>query len=713
MKLVCFPTGCIALALKGSATLWAQTGGVLPMPPVQPDGQQEMPEVLVTADAPGGTQVGPVPLDYAAGRDILGPTEVERAGALSLQEILRRSPSIAVSDETGSDSLPNIAIRGISGNDGIFRSVNLTMMADGIPLAGGPYGAPGASGFPLLMERVYAIDIARGGAAVRYGPNNVAGVVNFLTRPIPERGTLETLVKYNSFNDASFYAGVGGTYDGFGYLAEGVYKTGDTYREHGDYTLQNWSLKTSLRHSDTVRSLFQIERFEDDSDLADGLSWAQYQADPQQSTSPQNRFAADQDRLNWRLQWQATPRTLAEVVTYWYDTNRTFWLGNPLFYGDSPTYIQATPRPMETWAVQPQLTHKSAFDVPGLEGEVYSELLAGVRYQSEDLVRRVERTPTGGATTLRSDDRYDYGAWSAFVQDKFEWKDWILTPGVRFEAVGIDAERVAGTQPGVGNTNEQDFVEVLPAISAAYRLDEGWSVYSNIQSSFQAPQAAQIDLLDNPQEVEAQYAWMYEVGTRLQSRDGALVADLCVYQIDYSDKLEADPDQFDVLLNSGRTRHRGVELALDADVSRPAGVEGLGVWTSAAWNESEYMNGDFEGNEVTGTPEWLLSWGLRYEHEETGIYGGLDGFYVDEAYSDRENTEAINADGTRGLRPAYIVWNAQTGIGMDLGPNCRLRFQLNGRNLFDHEYFEVRAARGIYPGAPFGYGAELGLKFTF
>jgi Fe(3+) dicitrate transport protein len=688
-----------------SASLLAQQG------PVRQ--QEEVPEVLIVAEAPNGTQVERTPIDYAAGRDVLGPEEVERAGALSLQEILRRSPSIAVSDETGSDSLPNIALRGISGNDGIFRSVNLTLMADGIPLAGGPYGAPGASGFPLVMERVYAVDIQRGGAAVRYGPNNVAGVVNFLTRPIPERGTIETLLKYNSFNDASFYTGVGGTYDDFGYLAEGVYKFGDTYREHGDYTLQNWSLKSSLRHTDSVRSLIQIERFEDDSDLSDGLSLAQYQADPSQSSSLQNRFAAEQNRLNWRVQWQAAPTTLVEVITYWYDTERTFWLGNPLFYGDAPTFIQATPRPMETWAIQPQVTHKSALDVPGLEGEVYSELLAGVRYQSEDLVRRVERTPAGGVTTLRSDDRYDYGAWSAFVQDKFEWKDWTVTPGVRFEAVGIEADRLAGTQPGVGNTNDQDFVEVLPAISAAYRLDEGWSVYSNIQSSFQAPQAAQIDLLDNQQDVEAQYAWMYEVGTRLQSRDGALAADLCVYQIDYSDKLESDPDQFDVFLNTGRTRHRGVELAVDADLARESGIEGLGAWTSAAWNESEYMNGDFKGNEVTGTPEWLISWGLRYEHDETGIYGGLDGFYVDEAYSDRENTEAINADGTRGLRPSYIVWNAQTGIGMDLGSNCRLRFQLNARNLFNHEYFDVRAARGIYPGAPFGYGAEFGLKFTF
>ncbi|MGV8790359.1 hypothetical protein ACV35A_32740, partial [Pseudomonas aeruginosa] len=31
-----------------------------------------------------------------------------------------------------------------------------------------------------------AVDVVRGGGAVRYGPQNVGGIVNFVTRAIPE-----------------------------------------------------------------------------------------------------------------------------------------------------------------------------------------------------------------------------------------------------------------------------------------------------------------------------------------------------------------------------------------------------------------------------------------------------------------------------------------------------------------------------------------------
>lgn len=658
-----------------------------------------IPEVLVTSSSAQDV-IERTPLTNTAARDVISPREVSEAGTLNLQEIFRRSPGIAVSEETGSDSLPNIALRGVTGNDGIFRSVNVSMLVDGIPLAAGPYGAPGASGFPLLRERVYAIDIQRGGAATRYGPNNVSGVINFLTRPIPERTTLETRFAYDSFDDASAYAGLGGTYGRFGFLLEGVRKEGDTYRDHGDYRLENYSLKTSYAHTDNLRSLFQVEYFDDNSDLSDGLSLSQFRADPEQSVSPQNRFAANQKRLNYKLDWQVTSDTRAELITFYYETDRTFYLGNPLFYGNNPNYIQATPRPMSTWGVQPQITHDYEW------GAWHGELLAGVRWLREELIRRVVRKNPAGVQTLVSDDGFTYKAASAFVQNEFTSGPWTVTPGLRFESVDIWAR----------NTNDyrtsRDFTEVLPAVSASYLVAPGWSVYSNVQSSFQPPAANTVDLSGNPQDFEAQYAWMYEAGTRVRTEDGLVGADLCVYQIDYSDRLEPDPNQFDVLLNSGRSRHRGVELTLDSDLDA-AGLDGFSVWTTAAYNRSRYENGTFEGNDTVGSPNWMLAWGARYEHERSGVFAAIDGSYVGESYSDRENTRDVNAQGTRGLRPSSVVWNAHTGIGTDVTDHCRLQFQVDARNVFDQSYYDVRTGRGIYPGAPFGYGATLGLTFEF
>ena len=64
-------------------------------------------------------------------RDALppAPTTLRESGAVSVQEAMRRSPGVVVQDETGSDSLPNLAMRGVTNaGDSIRpRSLNTWM----------------------------------------------------------------------------------------------------------------------------------------------------------------------------------------------------------------------------------------------------------------------------------------------------------------------------------------------------------------------------------------------------------------------------------------------------------------------------------------------------------------------------------------------------------------------------------------------------------
>ncbi len=180
-----------AFALEPLA--WATQQGVTPpaaapaptsVPTVEPapdaDGGTTIPAVLIEARALGdGRFLRAPPLDWGAGRDVLSPEQIENAGAMNVHEVLRRSPNVVVGEETGSDSLPNIGLRGVTGNDGFFRAVNVSLLTDGIPLVCAPYGQPGASLFPFTLVRVYAIDIQKGGSSVRYGPNNVSRSMGF------------------------------------------------------------------------------------------------------------------------------------------------------------------------------------------------------------------------------------------------------------------------------------------------------------------------------------------------------------------------------------------------------------------------------------------------------------------------------------------------------------------------------------------------------
>jgi Fe(3+) dicitrate transport protein len=703
----------VAMALF-AATMVAQQPTPVVNAPQEPAPKQaaaeRLPEVLITeSEAADERRLEDVPLDYAGGRDLIGPRTMSAAAGLNLQEALRRSPGVFLQEETGSDSLPNISLRGVTnGAEGAWRSINVGMYADGIPLAPAPYGQPGNSLFPFLLERVYAVDVQRGGGAVRYGPNNVSGVVNFLTRPIPVDPTVVGRFRYDTFDNASYYTAVGGTFGRFGVLLETVYKDGESFRDHGDYTIQNYALKTSYQVSKNVRILGQVETFDDDSNLADGLTLDAYNADPKQTLSPQNRFAGQQDRVNLKLEWNVDSNTLFELITYAFDGNRTFFLGNPTFYGTTPpTFVQATPRPIRTVAVQPQITHTYAL------GGGIGELHFGLRYLQEDIVRSVRRTLANGTEQLRSEEQYDYYTGSAWIENAFRFDDWTITPGVRFEYVQIDGRNrfIANTALN-GLAVEKDFTEALPGLTISRQLSETWAVYGGAQSTFAAPQAPQISITQNPQDISAQYAWVYELGTRTRRQDGLLGADLTLYHIDYQDRLVQDPDQFDVFLNAGNSRHRGVELAVDTDLAA-LGLDGVTLWNSTSWNDSKFTDGDFDGNRFAGAPQWLWSWGGRYRHAATGLWVGVDGAYVDSAFTDAENTVNINAQGTRGLRPSYSIWNASLGWDHAIDAKNEVSVLIGGRNVLDEEYFEPRAARGIFPGAPASMVFQLGVTHRF
>ncbi len=664
-----------------------------------------LPEVVITeSNATDERQLEQVPIDHPGGRDLIGPREVRESGAVNIQTLLRRSPGIQIQEETGSDSLPNIAMRGVTGADGAWRSINLGMYADGIPLAPAPYGQPGNSLFPFVMERVYAVDVQRGGGAVRYGPNNVAGVINFLTRPIPKEATFYGRVRYDTFQNGSYYAATGGTTGPFGVLLEAVYKDGETFRNGGDYTIQNYALKTSYVLAPHVRLFGQLETYEDDSHLSDGLNLAGYRADPKQTQSPQNRFSGNQDRVNLRLEWDLDKDTLLEVITYAYEGNRTFFLGNPTFYGanNNLQFLQTTPRPMRTIALQPQITHTYAL------GGGTGELHVGLRYLQEDITRTVSRYfPNGTAQLRRTEEQYDYYTSSAWVENAFRYDKWTVTPGARFEYVQIDARDRIG-----GIAVEKSFTEVLPGLTLSRKLTETWSLFGGAQKTFQAPQAPQISISNNPQDISAQYAWVYEVGSRTRGLDGLLGTDLTLYQIDYTDRLVADPTQFDTFLNTGRSRHRGVELGLNSDLAA-VGLPGVSLWTTSSFNDSRFTNGAFDGNRFAGAPRLLASWGARYRHERSGLWVGFDGTYVGNAYSDSENTRDINATGTRGLRPAYHIWNVGTGWDHAFNAKNEVSVMVGGRNVFDEDYFELRSARGIYPGAPASLVCQIGCTHRF
>ncbi|WP_202215148.1 TonB-dependent receptor plug domain-containing protein, partial [Klebsiella pneumoniae] len=94
-----------------------------------------------------------------------------------IADALRGIPGVQVRDSNGtggSDVSLNVGIRGLPAR----LSPRSTILLDGIPLAAAPYGQPQLSMSPLSLGSISSIDVMRGATSVRYGPQNVGGVIN-------------------------------------------------------------------------------------------------------------------------------------------------------------------------------------------------------------------------------------------------------------------------------------------------------------------------------------------------------------------------------------------------------------------------------------------------------------------------------------------------------------------------------------------------------
>lgn len=142
--------------------------------------------------------------EHPGARDVIRREEFERQGATQARDVLNRIPGVNAPDNNGTgshDMALNFGIRGLNPR----LASRSTVLMDGIPVPFAPYGQPQLSFAPISMGNMDAVDVVRGGGAVRYGPQNVGGVVNFVTRAIPDaptvKGGLQTETSPSSSHD--------------------------------------------------------------------------------------------------------------------------------------------------------------------------------------------------------------------------------------------------------------------------------------------------------------------------------------------------------------------------------------------------------------------------------------------------------------------------------------------------------------------------------
>ncbi|UXJ55634.1 TonB-dependent siderophore receptor [Pseudomonas citronellolis] len=693
--------------------------------------QMESSEVKVVGDWLADAQERDVQ-NHPGARTVVRREAMQEKGVVSVREALRGIPGVQVQDNNGtggSDVSLNVGVRGLTSR----LSPRSTILIDGVPAAVAPYGQPQLSMFPGVAGSYDSIDVVRGAGSVRYGPQNVGGVINFVTRAIPEKfsGEVGTTVEHAGHGGWKQMqnAFIGGTADngiGMALLYSGV--KGDGYRDSNNHNdIDDVTLKTHWAPTDADDFALNLHYYDGTADMPGGLTQAQYDHDPYQSVRDYDNFRGRRSDGSFKWTRKIDDLTQLEVLTYYSDSFR----GSDIANRDLKT-LASYPRNYHTFGFEPRVSR--IFFV----GPTTQEASIGYRYLKEDMEERASQvalvnnvpTPQPGADGHIYQDRTGgTEANSLYIDDKIDVGNWTVTPGIRFERISTDWQDRPVLdnkgKPVQAKNRSKDYNEPLPALSVMYHVSDAWKLFANYETSFGSLQYFQLGQGGRGDQtadgLEPEKARTYEIGTRYD--DGAFGGEVTLFYIDFDDELQYISNDVG-WTNLGATKHQGIETSAHYDLAAlDPRLEGLTAYGTLTYTRATYEGEipGFKGRDLPFYSRQVATLGLRYVRDRWTY--NVDAFAqsaqrapgpstnADGSFTHNYITEPT-ADGQYGDIPGYALWNAR--VGYDFGPQLsNLKLGAGVKNLFDKESFTRSSDNnaGIYVGQPRTFFVQASVGF--
>ena len=268
----------------------------------------------------------------------LDAQEWREQGYTNINRMLGRVPGVYVREEDGFGNFPNISIRGSDGT----RSEKVTLMEDGILAAPAPYSSPSAYYSPRA-GRMSGLEVLKGSSQVRYGPQTTAGVINYLSTPVPQGGSDDpnfywrsTYGTDNTFFNHAYYGDTVQTSNGdFGYLFEILQESSDGYRDldgGGDtgFTVTEPMIKLFWEPDTQMKQRFEFKYGRTDLDADEtyvGLSEADFAANPFRRYAGTQFDNVQTEQNRTYLKWIAEPNEQFsfEAALYYNDFSRNWY----------------------------------------------------------------------------------------------------------------------------------------------------------------------------------------------------------------------------------------------------------------------------------------------------------------------------------------------------------------------------------------------------
>jgi len=678
----------------------------------------------------------------------LSQDDLEKFDYTDIMRTLTSIPGVYVLEEDGYGLRANIGMRGTGQN----RSEKVTIMEDGVLAAPAPYAAPSAYYFPTA-GRMQQVEVLKGTSSAMYGPRTTGGVVNMLSRQIPEEeiaGQLKVQAGQDGFAKVHGFVGgkgenVSSVFEVFRYQADGFKDINHSDQDTG--FVKNDVLGKVRFNTDDDATFYQELEFkvkysdEDSDDTYMGLTEADFNSDPysRYSASQKDNMATEHLQLQLSHAIELSSRFNLGTTVYhndfsrnWYKTSKVGQMGVDE-NGDPKVIYQSLSKGTElasdydNGTIDELYTQVKANNRDYLSQGIQTVLDAdfndhqvkfGLRYHQDEMDRyqwvdeyyldadyNMTQTKSGepGTDSNRVDSA---SALAIFVHDEWTVGKFVVNAGLRYEDMTIEREDWGKTDPDritAPKTKKNELDVVLPSLALTYHLTEDLVLLGGVQKGFAPPSPGNEDAT-NEESIN------YELGARYGKN--AFNAEALLFLSDYDNmhgnctaSQNCDDENIGEQYNAGEVKITGIELkagyAFDFDdISMPIDL-------TFTHTQTEFLNsfesdfwGDVEaGDEFPYVPEnqLQLTFGLAGDKWRTNLLVRYTGEMRSEAGTGASD-ENIDAHTVVDFVASY-----------DVATNQQVRFSVD--NLLDETYMATRMHGSVMVGKPLT--VSVGYQYNF
>lgn len=464
----------------------------------------------------------PYKSSFEGSNHYVSPLQLKKIQPISTEEVLKTLPGVNVLGDMGLSNRLNVSIRGSWGR----RSEKVLMMEDGSPISPAPYTAPGIYYNPI-SDRIDGIEVYTGADILRYGPNNMFGIINYITPKPPQQPGLRAKI---SGGQRGYFTGLlsyGGTWNKVGSQIEAVYKRFDGFTKNSSVDMINLNAKIFAELAENQSIYFKISgQFEDNQASLSSITPYTFSIDPTEGPFDADRFTMHRYGLDIIHKW--VPNTTSDLTTkifvsdfardWWRQSNTVVkaanvrgYVGEEIFsqrynYLDGKTFGDDDYVRVGTITNGRESTTDSrwAFTVAAIE-ETYSKKWSGenwsngleaqVKLYSEtykDQVLNADSTRWARSGRFTTDLAYDLQSVSGYIRNHFVINKFEITPILRVEKVWMNREDRLALARNPNLTSDKDLARVneysifQPGLTLGYQFSN-LKVFGSAYKGYIAP----------------------------------------------------------------------------------------------------------------------------------------------------------------------------------------------------------------------------------